>query len=150
MLNYFLFRMKLDTSKDFTTKFEHYPTQVKHKLLEIRQLVHQAAEELDIKILEETLKWGEPSFIAPKGSTLRIDWKEKNKDLIGVYFKCTSKLIPTIREVYKDSFVYENNRAILFNLNDQIPSRELKNCIKLALSYHSRKHKELLGIEEFL
>ena len=62
-----------------------------------------------------------------------------------MYFKCTSKLVPTFKEIYGDLFKYENNRAILFNLNDVVPKRELKECIGLALRYHSIKNIPRLG-----
>ena len=64
--------------------------------------------------LEETLKWGEPSYLVKKGSTIRMDWKVKTPDQYAMYFKCTSKLVPTFRELFGDLFKYEKNRAILF------------------------------------
>ena len=63
-----------------------------------------------------------------------------------MYFKCTSKLIPTFREVFKDKLKFEGNRAIIFNLNDEIPKEELKKCISAALTYHKVKHVLLLGL----
>ena len=63
-----------------------------------------------------------------------------------MYFKCTSKLVPTFKTVFGDRFKYENNRAILFHLNDEISNRELKKCIELALRYHSVKNLPLLGV----
>ena len=95
--------------------------------------------------IEETLKWGEPSYLTKHGSTVRIDWKEKNPEHIAVYFKCTSKLVPTFKSLYKDKFNFEGNRAIVFQLKDKIPVKELKHCIALALTYHKIKHLPLLG-----
>ena len=112
----------------------------------MRNLILEVASENDsIHELEETLKWGEPSYLAKHGSTLRMDWKEKSPDQYAMYFKCTSKLVPTIKTIYKDKFRYENNRAIIFKLNDPIPEPELKQCIRLALTYHKVKHLPLLG-----
>ncbi len=127
-------------------KFEKYPRKVKAKMKYLRKLVLETATELeDVKAIEETLKWGEPSYIAKKGSTLRMDWKEKNPDQYAMYFKCTSKLVPTIKELYGDLFNYEKNRAIVFELDDKIPTKELKNCIAMALQYHSLKNLPKLG-----
>mgnify|MGYP003144441943 CR=1 FL=1 len=64
---------------------------------------------------------------------------------IAVYFKCTSKLVPTFKSLYKDKFNFEGNRAIVFQLKDKIPVKELKHCIALALTYHKIKHLPLLG-----
>ncbi len=129
-------------------KFNSYPIAVKPKMKALRKLVLEAAAEIpDLGPLEETLKWGEPSYLAKKGSTLRMDWKAKAPDQYALYFKCTSKLVQTFRVVYGDSFNYEKNRAIVFGLKERLPKRKVKKCIKAALTYHSVKHKELLGLE---
>ena len=106
----------------------------------------QVAEESeDVKKLEETLKWGEPSYLTKTGSTIRMDWKAKAPDQYAMYFKSTSKLVLTFKEVYGDMFKYEKNRAILFALDDKVPEKELKDCIRMALHYHLLKKKPLLG-----
>lgn len=127
-------------------KFDAYPIHVQPKMLALRALVLETAADLPhVKKLEETLKWGEPSYLAPKGSTLRMDWKEKNPNQYALYFKCTSKIVPTIREIYSDAFQYENNRALVFNLDDNLPLPALKVCIGFALQYHTVKMLPLLG-----
>ncbi|MFB0908797.1 MAG: DUF1801 domain-containing protein [Spirosomataceae bacterium] len=126
-------------------KFQTYPEHVRKKLLQLRNLILETATESNIPQLEETLKWGEPSYLTEKGSTIRIDWKSKTPNRYTVYFKCTSKLVVTFKELFGDTFRYENNRAIIFNFNDEVPVDELKICIRLALTYHSVKDKPLLG-----
>ena len=117
------------------------------KLEAIRKLIYDIAKKNpDIEALEETLKWGEPSYLVKKGSTLRMDWKSKAPDQYAVYFKCTSKLVLTFREVYGDLFQYEKNRAIVFQLNDKVPRQELSNCIEAALTYHRIKVLPNLGM----
>ena len=101
--------------------FNNYPTEIRPKLLRLRQLVLDTAAETEIvDKLEETLKWGEPSYLTKNGSTIRMDWKQKNPDQYAMYFKCTSKLIPTFKMLYSDKFNFEGNRAIVFNLTDEI------------------------------
>ncbi len=130
-------------------KFKSYSKEIKTKLNHLRNLIIETANENDsIDEIEETLKWGEPSYIAKKGSTIRIDWKPKTPEQYAIYFKCTSKLVVTFRELYGDTFKYEKNRAILFDMNDTIPEQQLKDCIDMALTYHSVKHKPLLGRRE--
>lgn len=139
---------------DFTTtpaaalKFDSYPVMVKSQMNALRELIREVAVEAeDVTALKETLKWGEPAFLTKKGSTVRMDWKPKTPDQYAVYFKCTSKLVSTFREVYGDLFRYEKNRAILFSLTEEIPRTELKDCLSMALRYHSLKHLPLLGAE---
>jgi len=139
-------KLKIHTDPKVKTKFQSYPKEIAPKLAYLRNLIIETANEIDaIEQLEETLKWGEPSYLVKKGSTIRIDWKSKTPNQYAMYFKCTSKLVSTFREVYDDTFKYEKNRAIVFNLEDKIPKTELKECISLALNYHSIKSLHRLG-----
>ncbi len=138
--------IEIHKNPEVKLKFKTYPEEIKSKLNVLRNLILEtAAEDSTIEQVEETLKWGEPSYLVPKGSTIRIDWKAKTPNQYAMYFKCTTKLVSTFREVYGDLFKYEKNRAILFNLNDKVPKIELKECISLALTYHSVKNKPRLG-----
>lgn len=138
--------LKINKNPAVEEKFAAYPKKIKGKMNTLRKLVIETAKEIDsISEIEETLKWGEPSYLVKKGSTIRMDWKAKNPDQYAIYFKCTSKLVLTFKEVYGDTFKYENNRAILFDLNDEVPKAELKDCIGMALQYHTLKNLPLLG-----
>ena len=140
--------LKIKTEDKVSEKLKSYPIHILPKVNHLRKLIIQKATELDsVDEIEETLKWGEPSYIAKKGSTIRIDWKAKAPEQYAMYFKCTSKLVETFRLVYGDTFRYEKNRAILFGLDDEIPERELKQCIGAALQYHHVKQEKNLGIE---
>ncbi|MBJ2175740.1 DUF1801 domain-containing protein [Aureibaculum sp. A20] len=138
--------MKLTTNPKTEEVFENYPKTVQSQMNQLRALVLEAASEIEgLQNLEETLKWGEPSYLTKNGSTVRMDWKTKTPEQFAIYFKCTSKLVTTFKTIYKDTFHYEGNRAIIFNLNDNIPETELKHCITMALTYHKIKHLPLLG-----
>ncbi len=139
--------MELTSNPKVEDIFNNYPKSVQHHLLHLRELVLSVASEIDgLEKLEETLKWGEPSYLTKYGSTIRMDWKEKNPEQFAIYFKCTSSLVPTFKAIYKDKFKFEGNRAIIFKLNDKIPDDELKHCISMALTYHKIKHLPLLGV----
>lgn len=140
--------MKLIKDPAVAKVFDKYPKAVKPKIIRLRKLIIETAENIDdLNEIEETLKWGEPSYIAKKGSTIRIDWKKSKPDQYAMYFKCTSKLVETFKIIYGDIFTYEVNRAIVFNLKDKIPFDELQHCISLALTYHKIKHLPLLGAD---
>ena len=129
-------------------KFDSYPSLARKKVTRLRKLILETAKEIGIKDLEETLKWGEPSYLTKHGSTIRIDWKEKAPDQYAMYFKCTSKLVPSFQLAFGDLFNYEKTRAIVFKMDDQVPEKELKQCIKAALRYHKVKQLPLLGLGE--
>jgi hypothetical protein len=135
------------TTPEFKAKLANYPDLVQEKMQFLRELVLETAAELpELKELEETLKWGEPSFIAKNGSTLRMDWKEKAPNQYAMYFKCTSRLVETFRMVFEHQFKFEGKRAIVFQLEQKIPTKEVKECIKAALTYHKVKHLRTLGV----
>lgn len=139
-------KIELVSNPKVNDVFNSYPKSVKKQMSYLRELVLNTASKIGgLEKLEETLKWGEPSYLAKHGSTIRIDWKAKTPEQYAIYFKCTSKLVPTFKTIYKDTFIFEGNRAIIFKLNDKIPEEELKHCISLALTYHKIKQLPLLG-----
>jgi len=66
--------------------FDSYPNNVRDHFYFLRQLVFETASELEITDLEETLKWGEPSYLTKKGSTLRISWRKSNPNQVALFF----------------------------------------------------------------
>ena len=127
--------------------FANYPDFVQDKMYALRELVIETAKELpEITMIEETLKWGEPSFLTKSGSTLRMDWKKKTPNQYQMYFKCTSRLVETFKVVFGDLFEYEKSRAIIFQLDQDIPKEALKQCIKATLLYYKVKKDTTLGI----
>jgi len=140
-------KLKISTEPKVEVVFKNYPKNVRKKMLFLRELVFETAKETEeIDTIEETLKWGEPSYITKKGSTLRMDWKEKKPEQYAMYFKCTSRLVETFKSVFGSTFNYEGKRAIVFQLDDKIPTKELKQCIKTTLLYHQVKKDVSLGL----
>ena len=119
--------------------FAAYPTAVRRKLLALRELVFEvAATSEGVGRLQETVKWGQPSYLTPQtgsGTTVRLDRLE-GSDGYAVYFHCQSGLIETFREIYPDTFTFEGKRALVFGAGERIPVRALRHCVGLALTHH--------------
>ncbi len=127
--------------------FNDYPEQIRSKLMFLRQLILETVSEIDgVTSIEETLKWGEPSYLTPNGSTIRMGWTRTKPEQYALYFHCKTKLIDTFKAIYNEEFRFEGNRAIIFKQNDEIPIEALKHCILLSLTYHQRKHLPMLGV----
>ena len=127
-------------------KFESYPSHVREKLVVLRQLVIDTAAETEgVGPVEETLKWGEPSYAVTGGSPIRMDWKSAEPNQYALYFQCQTKLVSTFRALYPDELRFEGNRAIIFDQAELIPTEILQHCISIALRYHSLKHLPSLG-----
>ncbi|GIA32320.1 hypothetical protein VCSRO38_0949 [Vibrio cholerae] len=54
-------------------RFDEYPENARIRLEELRNIVFQIASELELGEVDETLKWGEPSYSVKAGSPLRMD-----------------------------------------------------------------------------
>lgn len=139
--------MRKFKNPDVAEIFDSYPRHIRKKMLFLRQLVFDTAAETEgVGIIEETTKWGEPSYMAKGGTTVRMDWKRSKPKQYAMYFHCQTRLVDTFKELYRDKFKFEGNRAIIFHEHDEIPVEELKHCIALALTYHSRKNLPMLGV----
>ena len=122
--------------------FAAYPAPVKAKLLALRRLIFETAKATKgVGALEETLKWGQPSYLTPEtgsGSTIRIDQVKPAADQVAIYFHCQTNLVETFRELYPE-LDYSGNRAILLDTAGKLPDAALRHCVALALTYHLRK-----------
>jgi hypothetical protein len=127
-------------------KYESYPEKAQALFSIIRAAIFEVAQSESLGNIEETLKWGEPSYLVKGGSTLRINWKSKFPDQLSVYFNCKTTLVETFREIFGNIFTYEGNREIVFLLSEEVPMSELKICISLSLRYHKIKNLPLLGM----
>lgn len=123
--------------------FGTYPAPIRTKLMALRQLIFDtAARTAGVGELEETLKWGEPAYLTSKtksGSTLRIAYKAAKPSQYAMYFNCQTTLVDTFRSMFPNDFHFEGNRAIVFELPEKVPARELAWCIAAALTYHQRR-----------
>ena len=125
--------------------FNAYPDRLREKLMLLRQLIFDtAAATKGVGELEETLKWGQPSYLTTQsksGSTIRIDSIKADDQQYAIYFNCKTTLVETFREIYPDQFHFEGNRTIIFDLDNDVPINELSDCISIALTYHFRKYR---------
>lgn len=123
--------------------FKRYPPSARRKLMALRELIFQtAAITAGVGEIEETLKWREPAYLTSKtksGSTIRIDWKPSNPSHYAMYFHCQTNLIETFKTLFPEEFIFEGNRAIIFDISEDPATDSVSFCIAAALSYHRNK-----------
>jgi hypothetical protein len=123
--------------------FKNYPDDVRAQMLDLRQLVFDtAAATTGVGDIEETLRWGEPSYLTAKsksGSIVRMHWKPADGDSYRLYFHCQTNLVATFRELYPTELRYEGNRSIAISRREPIPVDALRHCVTLALTYRSSR-----------
>jgi hypothetical protein len=101
-----------------------------------------AARAPEIGPLEQSIKWGEPSFTPVKpnvGSSVRIA-PRSNGD-VALMFICHTNLVEQFRALYPDGLSYEGNRAIVLSQAAGYDRAALEHCIALALTYKLRKRR---------
>ena len=125
--------------------FSAYPKPVKAKLLALRRLIFDTANATKgVGRLEETLKWGQPSYLTTEtksGSTIRIDQVKSAANQYALYFHCQTDLVETFRQLYPTDMRYGGNRSILLDAEKGLPEAAWRHCVALALTYHLNKRK---------
>lgn len=120
--------------------FDSYPKQTRERLYKLRELIFDVAAKTErVGEIQETLKWNQPSYLTTEtksGTTIRIDKVKSGKADYALYVHCQTSLIDSFRLAFGDIFRYEGTRAILFVNETNPPEDALRECIKMALTYH--------------
>jgi Domain of unknown function (DU1801) len=138
--------LELRTETDFKLAISPYSAPVQFRLTALRSLVLETAATLpQVGAIQEALKWGQPSFLTPaskSGSTIRIDGIRHDPEKLAMYFHCQSGLIEEFKQHYGGKLEFEGNRAIILNVEDELPIKILRHCISLATTHHLRKKSD--------
>jgi hypothetical protein len=123
-------------------RFAGYPAAERQRLMEMRETIFEVAAGTDgVGPIEETLKWGQPSYLTPatkSGTTIRIDAHPDGG--AAIYVNCQTDLVETFRGHYP-GLIYEGARCVRFPAEAPVPEAQLRHIIALALTYHVRKRK---------
>lgn len=117
--------------------FDAAPPEARAGLDRLRALIFEVAQSAGVEVSEET-RWGQPAYLAPKGSTLRLGLP-RNGGRFALYAHCQTTLIPDFRDATNGAFRTETNRAILFDDADEVDPGALTPMIRAALTWHERK-----------
>lgn len=121
---------------------ETYPSELKAALLKLRDLIRETARQTpEAGTIEETLKWGQPSYLTvrPKsGTTIRIDKDSSDKGDYALYVNCQSSLVSEWRAMFP-GLIFGGDRSVHFRLQEDLPEQEVRQMIGMALTYHSGK-----------
>lgn len=123
-------------------RFAGYPSADRRRLMAIRETILDVAAGTDgVGPIEETLKWGQPSYLTPatrSGTTLRIDAHPDGG--VAIYVHCQTDLVDTFRSRYP-ALIYEGTRCVRLPADTPVPEAQLRHMIALTLTYHARKRK---------
>ncbi len=118
------------------------PSAARKALERLRALIFEAAAATDgVGVLDETLKWGQPSYLTTasgSGTTVRIDTVRNDPSRVALFVNCQTDLVARFRELYP-KLDYEGDRAVRFPVSAPLPADEIRHMAALALTYHQRK-----------
>jgi hypothetical protein len=98
----------------------------------LRARIHEIARAEGLTV-EESLKWGQPSFRAPHGSPLRIGVPKSGG--FAIYAHCSTRLMADFATVAPTACI-EGNRAVQFADLSDAETQPLDLLIRAALVYH--------------
>jgi hypothetical protein len=55
-----------------------------------------------------------------------------------MYVHCQTDLVERYKQLYGDILKFEGSRAIVFDVDQDIPTEAVKHCLTMALTYHLR------------
>jgi hypothetical protein len=114
--------------------FDAFPKPAQDGALVLRGLIFETAADLpDVSLLTECLRWGQPSYITPIGSALRIGIPKHGA--FALFAHCQSTIISQIEQTFGNDFCIEGNRAVLFDTTEDIQPNKLRLLIEHALTY---------------
>ncbi|SCZ54215.1 protein of unknown function (DU1801) [Epibacterium ulvae] len=118
--------------------FEAFAPDQQQILLQIRALIFATAAQLpEVGAIDETLKWGQPSYVPKKrntGTPLRLGCPKSGG--VAVYTHCQTTVIPQFRDLFPDHFQYDGTRAVHLATTQAVPNEQLEFLIRSALRYH--------------
>lgn len=113
------------------------PSELQPGLQALRELIFEVAENVGAAPLQESLKWGQPSYLSarPRESTAVRIGANKDREHVALFFHCQSSVVPEFRAMFPDDFRYDGNRAVLFRPGEDLQKDKLRLCIAHALQY---------------
>ena len=122
---------------DVANAFETLPEEVRPVLDRLRALIFATADAEGAGPVEEALRWGEPAYLAPKGSTIRLGQAKTGE--AALFVNCRTSLIEDFRAIAPPGTKFEGTRAVLFGQGDAIDEGALAILIARALTLHRRR-----------
>jgi len=115
--------------------FEALPESTRKGALSLRDLIFDTAQSLPATLpLREELRWGQPAYLAPKGSTIRLGGHKSAP--FALFVHCQSRLMGDFTSAFPGEDRIDGNRAVLFDDPHQIDETRHGWLIARALTYH--------------
>ncbi|WP_170341241.1 DUF1801 domain-containing protein [Ruegeria arenilitoris] len=115
--------------------YEAFAADTRRGALVLRDLVLATAQELQPAVsVTEALRWGQPAYLSPKGTTIRLGGHTSAR--FALFVHCQTRLIGEFTSAFPGADRIDGNRAILFDEVGKIDPVRHGWLIARALTYH--------------
>tara|TARA_R110002094_G_scaffold33089_2_gene45608 strand:+ start:2474 stop:2896 length:423 start_codon:yes stop_codon:yes gene_type:complete len=119
------------------------------RLWACRALFHDIARNRDLGALDETLKWGQPSWRPRRprtGSTLRVGWDASDPSNLAFFVDCKTDLAARMHDIYPNLSGNDGRRRIAVDLAAPFHEQAIAHLAEMTFSYHlSRRQTAPIG-----
>ncbi|MDX1742771.1 MAG: DUF1801 domain-containing protein [Ruegeria sp.] len=123
------------TNPKVAAAYDALPKDTRTGALILRELIFDTAASLPAaQPLQEALRWGQPAYLAPKGSTIRVGPHKSAS--FAIFVHCQSRLMGDFTSAFPGEDQLDGNRAVLFDDPAQIDPTRHGWLIARALTYH--------------
>lgn len=119
-----------------TAVFDNLAPPVRAHLLILRALIFDIAATLPVGRIEESLKWGQPSYTTPdtKSATPIRLGVTKGGD-VAIFTHCQSSVMSDFRALAPPDMRFDGNRALHLSPDQPVPADAVAPLIRAALTY---------------
>ena len=131
---------KTDMPQDIAAALAGFRADLRKPLLAVRQLIFDLSREIEPKVrIEESLKWGQPSYVpVPKtGTPIRLGTTKDDRAAIFVH--CQTTLISGLAADNPHGLITRDNRTVVLP-PDPAANVGLRGFVRSALQYHMDQH----------
>lgn len=122
-------------SKQVQAVLDNMPPQMRKGAIALRHLIYDTAAQLGQNPPQESLKWGQPSYVSTQGTPLRI--AASKHGAFGLFAHCQSTVISEFAQIFGNDFAIQGNREVSFANVADIQPDKLKQLIVHALTYRT-------------
>lgn len=116
-----------------------WPQAAQQALWTCRHLFHDIAQNRGLGRLDETLKWGQPSWRPARprtGSTLRLNWDAGAPSHLAFFVDCKTDLAARMYSLYPDLPDNDGRRRVAVDLTAPLPEQAIAHLAEMTFSYH--------------
>lgn len=128
-----------EPSDEVADALARYRPEVQEALLALRAQIYGIAAAQALGPVVERLTWGYPTYGVGSGTSIRLGCEKKTDGDYGMFFKCQTSMVPTLRVRFGDALRFEGNRAVVFRLDEPFPEEAVREVVELALTYQTWK-----------